>query len=137
MDQSALRTLLRRCVVALYADGMSLGTGFFVAPGRLLTCAHVVREARQRGRVIQVYTHTGETLGEAQIERYEDDIVQNSREPGIQGREYYPDLALLRVTSTDHPCVYLDERLADHDELYSYGFSERRYKGGRRSCLYL
>jgi S1-C subfamily serine protease len=37
---------LRRYVVRLDStDGVVLGTGFFVAPGTVVTCAHVVRDA--------------------------------------------------------------------------------------------
>src|SRR5215831_13606046 len=43
MEQSLI-DLLHRCTVKLTV-GRGYGTGFFVAPGLILTCAHVVKEA--------------------------------------------------------------------------------------------
>jgi V8-like Glu-specific endopeptidase len=41
-----IEDLLRRCTVKLSIPNSSgWGTGFFVAPDLILTCAHVVREA--------------------------------------------------------------------------------------------
>ena len=36
--------LAARCAVALYSGDQFLGSGFLVAPGEVLTCAHVVAE---------------------------------------------------------------------------------------------
>lgn len=38
----ALTDLLNRCTVKLSVPGKGHGTGFFVAPGLILTCGHVV-----------------------------------------------------------------------------------------------
>src|SRR5262245_34980271 len=43
-----LLQLLQRCTVRIDA-GDEQGTGFFVAPGLLLTCDHVVCDAREQG----------------------------------------------------------------------------------------
>jgi hypothetical protein len=40
-SQNELNELLRACVVRVDVDDAFSGTGFFVAPGRVLTCAHV------------------------------------------------------------------------------------------------
>ncbi len=42
--EGPLYELLRRCTVRLSASGIQ-GTGFFVAPDLILTCAHVVKKA--------------------------------------------------------------------------------------------
>jgi S1-C subfamily serine protease len=44
-EANPLPALLRRCVVRIEGDGRFRGTGFFVAPGEVLTCAHVVHGA--------------------------------------------------------------------------------------------
>ena len=41
-----LDELLKLCTVKLSVPGkVGWGTGFFVAPGKILTCAHVVKDA--------------------------------------------------------------------------------------------
>jgi hypothetical protein len=37
-----LHDLLARCSVRISSDGRHVGTGFFLAPGKVLTAAHVV-----------------------------------------------------------------------------------------------
>ncbi|GHO77432.1 hypothetical protein KSD_52030 [Ktedonobacter sp. SOSP1-85] len=132
--QQALRNLLRACTVSLSVQGGGRGTGFFVAPGRILTCAHVVEAARRRGLPISAFNCKGESLGMVQIERYECDVIQNIQVlKDRQASELYPDLALLRIEPEDHPCVFLDarpEQMHTHDELYGYGYDELRFKGG-------
>lgn len=44
-DPTRLIALLHACVVRIDGRRKFLGTGFFVAPGRVVTCAHVVRGA--------------------------------------------------------------------------------------------
>jgi hypothetical protein len=41
-DPNPVISLLRQCVVRIDATGRFRGTGFFVAPSRVVTCAHVV-----------------------------------------------------------------------------------------------
>ena len=50
-----LLDLLAQCTVRIDLDGKFEGTGFFVAPGEVLTCAHVVHG----GRPITVSTVNG------------------------------------------------------------------------------
>lgn len=48
-----LEELLQRCTVKLRVPGqMGWGTGFFVAPGWILTCAHVVKSVQDSGLYI-------------------------------------------------------------------------------------
>lgn len=45
-----LDDLLRFCTVRLSSDeAHAQGTGFFIAPDWILTCAHVVEQDRQQG----------------------------------------------------------------------------------------
>ena len=51
---SQLENLLQQCTVKLTLPGrIGWGTGFFVAPGWILTCAQVVQEAK--GEPVQVW----------------------------------------------------------------------------------
>ncbi|KAB8189561.1 hypothetical protein FH608_038870 [Nonomuraea phyllanthi] len=91
------------------------GTGFLVAPGTVLTCAHVVEEPI--GEVVEV-RHLGVAL-DAEVE---------SRFPAAGGEDAfypYPDLCLLRIGGyEEHPCVVLDERIPAIDQrLYTRGYT--------------
>jgi hypothetical protein len=60
---SPIEDLLQQCTVKLtLPDQMGWGTGFFVAPGWILTCAHVVRAADQfpQLRSLQQAFHGGD-----------------------------------------------------------------------------
>jgi hypothetical protein len=90
--------------------GDAVGTGFFVAPGLVVTCAHVLPEP---GRPLTV-THAGvEVTAEVLV-----------REPADAADTLYsfPDVALLQVPATDHACVLLGGAEPEpRAELYSYG----------------
>lgn len=91
------------------------GTGFFVAPGMILTCAHVVSPDQEKLPIKVVYKN--KTYVPAKISS--EDIF-----PGD-----YPDLAILKVKVNDHPCVYLDGEYADDHEFYSYGYAANQPDG--------
>jgi Trypsin-like peptidase domain len=103
---------LRRFVVRISSvDGSVLGSGFFVAPGWVLTCAHVVRDA------------TVVAAGDARWE-----VVARSLPPAGPGALWpFPDLALLRASSAaDHPCAPLyPGDPAGGVECYSWGYARR------------
>ena len=94
-----LLELLATCVVAVERDGRFEGTGFWVAPGELLTCAHVVHG----GKPITV------TVGSVQLPA---EPVSPLLAPDDPAARFYPqpDVALLRVPDAPagHPCVRLD-----------------------------
>src|SRR5947209_5807441 len=98
----SLYELLHDCTVRVEVLKGSQGTGFFVAPGLILTCAHVVEAAQQRNRRVEV-TWNGQTTT-AQIQEFRD--------------AEYPDLALLRVNLSDHPCVLLYGGAEPFSKLY-------------------
>jgi tetratricopeptide (TPR) repeat protein len=105
-----LEDLLQQCTVKLTISGVSHGTGFFVAPGLILTCAHVVKGAG--GKSIQVRWQNHENWAEAVVEKSFPDPY---------------DLALLRVTlpmDSNPPCVYLGEEFQPHDKLYLFGYPD-------------
>ena len=94
-----LLELLASCVVAVERDGRFEGTGFWVAPGELLTCAHVVHG----GKPITV------TVGSVQLPA---EPVSPLLAPDDPAARFYPqpDVALLRVADAPagHRCVRLD-----------------------------
>lgn len=103
-----LLSLLRSCTVQISGAG-ERGTGFFVAPSLILTCAHVVENAQRRQSAVAVAWE--EQSYTAQIEHF-------LAKP-------YPDLALLRAENLPpHPCVFLHEEVNVDDDLSSYGYTD-------------
>jgi energy-coupling factor transporter ATP-binding protein EcfA2 len=112
---SQLEDLLQQSTVKLSVPGQSgWGTGFFVAPGLILTCAHVVKKAN--GQPVQVRWQN-QDWAEAVIEKSLPDP---------------DDLALLRVTTVTgtHSCVYLDEAVQSRDPLYLFGYPDQDFPNG-------
>ncbi len=105
-----LDELLQACTVKITVPGQGWGTGFSVAPGLILTCAHVVNALHPDATAQISWSHQSE-LAEATI------------------AEYLPefDLALLRISppsTSDLPCVYLDEEFQPTDDFYTYGYPD-------------
>ena len=106
--KDALPYLLSRCTARLVVNsGAEYGTGCFVAPGYLITCAHVVNEAYQdHGRI--------DALWDGQ--KYAATIEKITSQA-------YPDLALLKIDGiSDHPCAYLYGAISLGNNLYTYGY---------------
>lgn len=137
---SAVQSAVRSAVVRIGAlgdgydgedggpGGEFWGSGFFIAPGWVLTSAHVVAKGRSavwRGeRVIGVTTEGGETLPAGLA-----CALPRPREDGQPPETWAdPDLALLRVPDAEsagrpHEALWLSERsaLSSSDvELYGY-----------------
>jgi CHASE2 domain-containing sensor protein len=110
-----LDELLKLCTVKLSVPGkVGWGTGFFVGPGKILTCAHVVKDAG--GQPVKVCWQGQEEFSKATVQ-------------GLFADPF--DLALLELQSpADHPCVYLDESVRSSsavqpdDDLYIYGYPD-------------
>ncbi|MFC4032486.1 trypsin-like peptidase domain-containing protein [Streptomyces polygonati] len=87
-----------------------LGSGFFVAPNWVLTCAHVAlagQEATVGAAARKVSIGYGDRMLTGVVEWADPDAS-----PG-PGRWPAPDLALVRLLDqVDHPCVWLSERTA-------------------------
>jgi Trypsin-like peptidase domain/Tetratricopeptide repeat len=115
----SLENLLQQCTVKLSISGyMGWGTGFFVAPELILTCAHVVEKASIEDS-IQVRWKNEEKWAQAFIER----LLPNPY-----------DLALLRVSqlgSRTHPCISFDrEKIRSRDQLYLFGYPANDFPNG-------
>jgi hypothetical protein len=107
-----LYELLRECTVAISASGAK-GTGFFVAPGQVLTCAHVIEPAKDNPASIEISWRG-----------------QSYRTRSLAMRDAtYPDIALLEVGVSDHPCVLLSGGAQPHHQLYSYGYPDIEQQG--------
>ena len=117
-----LEDLLQQCTVKLSIPTIrGWGTGFFVAPGRILTCNHVIS-----GNSSQVATTGTQVLvrWQNQEQLFETEVVHALPDPF--------DLALLQFTSpltSDLPCVYLDEGLRSRDPLYLFGYPDDTPEG--------
>ena len=97
--------------------GQPKGSGFFIAPGRVLTCAHVVEEA-------------GNDLFVWWFDKYAPAKVHQSTPRPAIGEARQGDAAVLYVESEDHACVPLAPGPAQvEDRVWVYGVSKVR--GGR------
>ncbi|MFE9635872.1 trypsin-like peptidase domain-containing protein [Streptomyces sp. NPDC006463] len=108
--------------------GPTWGSGFFIAPGWVLTCAHVVGEGgaavRLTGREVGITFSsggngsTGTVTGRVECvlpERLEE------RRPGPRTMWDLPDLALIRVLApVSHACVWLTDRARPRFEEVAY-----------------
>jgi hypothetical protein len=93
---------------------VSNGTGFFVAPGRVVTCAHVV--PGQPGH---------EYFVESDGDRYPATVPVRDPQEGAGALYSYPDVALLTVDAKElagHPCAPLGTDIPESGrDLYSFG----------------
>lgn len=113
---------LREYTVRIQAEGKP-GTGFFVAPGLILTCAHVVTDNKRNAIAsIKIYWQNGE------YNAVVDQLPDN----------YNVDLALLRLDELipEHACVSLDKSLKNGDSLYSFGYAAEYPQGEPRDFIY-
>ncbi len=114
-------------VAQIYAaDGRVVGTGFLIAPGYVLTCAHVVRVAwggdPDDGAIIQVLLFEEDAPRAAQVLFYDFDAD-----------DYGADAALLRLEATNLPQLSIFpvarlQQLDDDAPLKAFGFPD---PGGR------
>ncbi|MFD9476969.1 serine protease, partial [Streptomyces nojiriensis] len=114
-----------------HRTGPTWGSGFFIAPGWVLTCAHVVGEGgaavrltgREVGITFSAGSITGTVTGRVECvlpERLEE------RRPARHALWDLPDLALVRVLApVSHACVWLTDRSRPRfDEVAYFGCTE-------------
>ncbi|MFJ2623860.1 trypsin-like peptidase domain-containing protein [Streptomyces sp. NPDC087532] len=103
------------------SDRGFLGSGFFIAPSWVLTCAHVAMEGegRQVSVVFKPDPGSAETAVEGIVvaalpeDRHGPAGPGRARVPTPSGGWPAPDLALIRLLRpVEHPCVYVSERPA-------------------------
>jgi hypothetical protein len=110
MTEQRLRRLLRDCLVQIEGtDGQPAGSGFFLAPGYVLTCSHVVKRRAQSPITIR-WQDAGPRAGT---------VVYASPPPprGADSEDNAatiwpePDLAVIRLDADfPHPCARLGSR---------------------------
>ena len=121
----ALEDLLRQCTVRVKAGDRS-GAGFFVAPGKVLTCAHVVGD----DDTSVVWERDGQDPAEIRVA---DRMLLNDRGRAIEAlAAAYPDIAILDLDHADlarfgnHPCVALGTKWpSPADEFQAFGYPEQ------------
>lgn len=118
-----LVTLLKDCLVRVRV-GSQQGSGFFIAPGLVLTCAHVA--GADSGKPITLICGDGGSAGEGRV-------WAASGPPARHGLWPYPDLAVVEFESapSGHPCVWLDDLPAAPGAMRIAGFS-RAYSSDLR-----
>jgi hypothetical protein len=111
--------LLRDCTVQV-TGGPMMGAGFFVAPGMVVTCAHVA------GPGIGLEVSWERDDRSVQIARVAPPITRlaDKRRPIPALAEDYPDLAVLKIDGFGgHPCVQIDtEWPSPHDGFWVFGY---------------
>jgi len=121
----ALRASLRLCTVALTVDALSstrVGTGFFVGPRMVLTCAHVIR-----GDNVNPSTVHGDLGWRTSCpDRLQTRMCTHS----MTGEVWTWPLLRLSKDLADHPWVCLSSRCYFGDELWSFGYPNTDYRGG-------
>ncbi|MFF0749977.1 trypsin-like peptidase domain-containing protein [Streptomyces sp. NPDC004267] len=115
---SAFDALVRPALVRITAPGDGYdphgdrfwGTGFFIAPGWVLTCAHVVAKGGsavwRREAAVGITWAGGETVGRVALAKPRPATPEDRLDTW-----HFPDLALVRVEGADHaPCVRIGDR---------------------------
>lgn len=111
MAQS-LYDLLTTCVVRITSKS-GQGSGFFVAPGLVLTCKHVIGNSLTLPSSIDI-SWQGQTFAATLYALPATNIL---------------DLALLQVNIPQHPCVLLHGGAEPFSQLYSYGYPDLKPEG--------
>ncbi|MGW5846721.1 VMAP-C domain-containing protein [Streptomyces sp. NPDC055254] len=116
-----------------YSPGPTWGSGFFIAPGWVLTCAHVVGEGgaavRLAGREVGITFSSGGSGATGTVAGRVECVLPErleERRPGPRSLWDLPDLALVRVLApVSHACVWLTDRSRPRfDEVAYFGCTE-------------
>lgn len=115
-----LSTLLHTCSVRITVENSpQTGSGFFIAPGQILTCANIVGERRRRGRDVFLEP----TSATITIQLADNELLHGQ----IQAFLPALDSALLTVPFVDHPCVYLDPTYTLRNPVRCFGFLPQEF----------
>ena len=116
-----LEDLLRACTVRV-SGGPVTGAGFFVAPGKVLTCAHVIGES---GPIVVRWERDGQPVLEAAVSGRALILDHRGRPIPTLDRDY-PDIAVLEVDGLQgHPCVSIDpEWPSRQDSFQIFGYPQ-------------
>jgi hypothetical protein len=99
-----LEDLLRACTVRV-TGGPAPGAGFFVAPGKVLTCVHVIGDSAD---LVVSWERDRDSALEARVSGQIAVLVDRGRPIPALDRDY-PDIAVLQIGGLEgHPCVCID-----------------------------
>jgi hypothetical protein len=114
-----LEDLLRACTVRVLGGPMD-ATGFFVAPGLILTCAHVIGDSE---RLVVRWAADGQNSVDAPVIRRVA-VLADQGHPIQALAADYPDIAVIQVEGLKgHPCIAVDpEWPRQGDSFQAYGF---------------
>jgi len=116
-----LEDLLRACTVQVLGGQMS-GAGFFIAPGKVLTCFHVIRGSQPLS--VRWERDRQQPVDLPVLQR---ELVLADKGLLIPALEaQYPDIAVLDVAAPDdQPCVGIDmERPSHADTFQAFGYPQ-------------
>jgi hypothetical protein len=121
-DRQIPDEVLPGCTAKVMIGGTHEGSAFFVARGLAVTCFHVIDPAEltsgDSAAELTLVDPQGNEYDVTEIARHWKDV----------------DLAVMRLSPTDHPCVLLDGGFRSQDPLYTYGYSDR-LPGGAGTML--
>lgn len=118
-DTQEIEHFLQNSTVRLSStEGRILGTGFFIAPGQIMTCAHIVQGTQAENAPIRV------------------DWDGRAHQAQVTLSLTELDLALLKIDQTEHPCVSLHEEVKPSTNLLSYAYSSDYPDGNSVSFVY-
>jgi tetratricopeptide (TPR) repeat protein len=120
----ALDDLLETCTLRVWSQQRrKIGTGFFIAPGRVVTCAHVLSERTASGQAVEV-EWGGESHTAKLLKLFPDPCPTDN---------IFPDIALLEFPKIAHPVAFFDNDFDRYflkgDQLSSWGYSDLRPGG--------
>ena len=116
-----LEDLLRGCTVRVTGGPMP-GAGFFVAPGMVLTCVHVIGDS---AALVVRWERDGQSVLEARVSGRAAVLADRGRPIPALDRDY-PDIAVLEIGGLDgHPCVRIDPEWPSlEDSFLVFGYPE-------------
>ena len=116
-----LEGLLRGCTVRV-TGGPRSGAGFFVAPGMVLTCVHVIGDSTA---LVVRWERDGQSALEARVSGRAAVLADRGRPIPALDRDY-PDIAVLEIDGLEgHPCVRIDPEWPSlEDSFLVFGYPE-------------
>lgn len=118
-----LEDQLQHCTVKISLEKKETheGTGFFVAPNLILTCAHVVKDAYESELTLTV-NWLGQEENKVKIYKYTN--------------ADYPDIVLLHVNFNNDIYLGLQDTIQLKDNLYTYGYPDQKPNGDSATLEY-
>ena len=116
-----LEDLLRSCTVRV-TGGPAPGAGFFVAPGKVLTCVHEIGDSAE---LMVSWERDRDSVLEARVSGRIAALADRGRPIPALDRDY-PDIAVLQIGGLEgHPCVRIDPEWPSlEDSFLVFGYPE-------------